>query len=210
MRLLTMLLIFTSMSIAQAENKIKMYFTNEELVKIIQIYSKASGQKFIVDPGVRGKVSIFVQEPVSIEEGFNHLSSALALNGYAISKQGDTMVVKASRNIQRDLIEVSTERPAIKPERMYTWVYNVKHMTPGAISSDLRNLMSRDGEIAVSSSTNHFIFTDWVTNLNRIADLLKEIDKPLDASTVKLIEASKKEKSDRKKSQMDLKLKTED
>ena len=36
-----------------------MYFKEEEILKIIEIYSKASGQKFVVDPGVRGKVSIF-------------------------------------------------------------------------------------------------------------------------------------------------------
>jgi len=178
---------------ANAQEKIKMYYNNEEITKIIEVYSKASGQKFIVDPGVRGKVSIFLQDAVTVEEAFNHLSSALALNGFAISKQGDTMVVKNARAIQRDLIEVSTQLPNLKPERMYTWVYTLKHVPASSVNRDLRIITSRDGEMSVNPSLNQLVITDWVSNLNRVADLLKEVDKPVDPAVAKLVEASKKD-----------------
>ena len=182
-----------------AENKIKMYFNNDEITKIIEIYSKASGQKFIIDPGVRGKISIFLQEEVTLEEAFNHLSSALAINGYAISKQGDTMVVKSGRNIQRDYIETSTSKPSLKPERMYTWIYTFKNVTAESVNRDLRILPSKDGEMSVYSSANQLIITDWTSNLNRIADILKEIDVKVSPETSKLVEASKKEQKEKRK-----------
>jgi type II secretory pathway component GspD/PulD (secretin) len=201
MKFLTLILAVFTMVTAQAEDKIKMYYNNEELTKVIEVYSKASGQKFVVDPSVRGKISIFLQEPVAIPEAFNQLSSALAVNGFAISKQGDTMVIKSARNIQRDFIEVSTERPSLKPERMYTWIYNVKNLPADNINRDLRILMSRDGEMAVNANTNQIVFTDWVSNLNRVAELMKEIDKQVDPATAKLVEASKKEREVRRKEQ---------
>lgn len=202
MKSFALVLTIFAMSFAHAEDKMKMYFNNEDLTKIIEMYSKASGQKFVVDPLVRGKISIFLQEPVSVEEAFNQLSTALAINGYAISKQGDTMVIKSARNIQRDLVEVSTEKPAIKPERMYTWIYTLKHQSADSINRDLRILTSKDGEMSIYANTNQLIFTDWVSNLNRIADLMKEIDKPVDPATAKLVEASKKDKDARKKEQV--------
>ena len=177
---------------AHAEEKMKMNFTNEELVKIIQAYSKASGQKFVVDPGVRGKVSILIPEPVTLPEAFNQLSSALALNGYAISKQEDTMIITSARNIQRNLIEVSSERPALKPERMYSWVYNAKHASVSQINRDLRILPSRDGEMNIYEPGNQMIITDWASNLNRIAEVLKQIDAPVSPETSKLVAESKK------------------
>jgi general secretion pathway protein D len=169
-----------------------MTFNNEELGKVVEAYAKATGQKFIIDPGVRGRVTILLPEAISQDEAFNQLSSALALNGFAISKQGDTMVIKSARNIQRDLIEVSTQRPSIKPERMYTWIYKPKYLPVTTLARDLRILNSRDGEVSVNASTNQLIFCDWVSNLNRVADLLTELDKPVDASTAKLIEQSRK------------------
>lgn len=190
--LLVCLVSFLSLSVFAADAKMKMYFNNEEIVKIIEKYSKASGQKFVVDPGVRGRVSIFIQDEVTIEEAFNQLSSALALNGFGISKQGDTMVVKAGRNIQRDLIEVSTQRPSLKPERMYSWIYTFKNISAESVNRDLRILPSKDGEMNVHAATNQIIFSDWTSNLNRIADVLKEIDKKPDPEVAKLIEAGNK------------------
>ena len=194
MKLISIILLVFGLSVARAEEKIKMYFNNEELTKIIEIYSKASGQKFLLDPSVRGRVSIFIQEPVALEEAFNQVSSALAVNGLAISKQGDTMVVKSARNIQRDLIEVSSQRPTLKPERMYTWVYTVKHLPANSINRDLRILTSKDGELAVNEKTNQLLISDWASNLNRIAEILKEVDKPIDPPTAKLVEMSKKDR----------------
>lgn len=199
MKYFVLLFIIISTQISFAQAKMKMNFTNLEITKIIEDYSKASGQKFIVDPGVRGRISIFVQEAVTLEEAFNHLSSALAVNGFAMSKQGDTIVVKAARNIQRDLIEVSTVRPTLKPERMYSWVYTVKNFTAEQISKDFRIITSKDGEMNLSTNTNQLIITDWTSNLNRIADLFEEIDKKVDPSTAKLVELSQKQREMRMK-----------
>ncbi len=192
MKTMVIILTFSLLSFAETNSKMKMYFNNEDLIKIIEQYSKASGQKFVIDPGVRGKISIFLQDPVTLDEAFNQMSSALAINGYAISKQGDTMIIKSARNIQRDLIEVSTQRPTLKPERMYSWVYTFKNISAEQVNRDLRILPSKDGEMSVNSATNQVIFTDWSANLNRIGDLLAELDKKVDPEVAKIVETNKK------------------
>ena len=201
MRFLMAFLMMGAFSFAQAADKIKMDFNNEEITKLIEIYSKASGQKFIMEANVRGKVSIFLPEPVTVEEAFNHLSSALALNGYAISKQGDTMIINSARNIQRDLIEVGTEVPSLKPERMYTWIYTFKYASANAINRDLRILSSKDGELTVSERTNQIVMTDWVSNIHRVAEIFKEVDKKLEPSVAKIVDSSKKDSDQRRKEQ---------
>lgn len=194
----TLLAFFTIASLAfAAESKIKMSYDNAEITKVLESYSKATGQKFVVDPGVRGRVSIFLQEPVTPQEAFNHLSSALALNGFAISKQGDTMIVKSARNIQRDLIEVSTERPGLTPQRMYTWIYTFKYISAEMVSRDLRILPSKDGEMNTNAATNQIIISDWVTNLNRIGDIFKEIDKKMDPETAKIVDSVKRKNKEK-------------
>ncbi len=192
MKCLILLLTITSLTFAAGNEKIKMYFNDAEITKIVEVYSKATGQKFVIDPGVRGRISIFIQEPISTEEAFNHLSSALAVNGYGISKQGDTMIVESGRNVQRDLIEVSTERPSLTPQRMYTWIYTFKNTSAEEVNRDLRILPSKDGEMNVYASTNQVIITDWVTNLNRVAEILKEVDKKPSTDIAKLVEVAKK------------------
>ena len=175
-----------------ADKKMKMNFSNEDITKVIEAYSKASEQTFIIDPSVRGKISIFNADSVELSEAYNQLSTALAVNGFGISKQENTFVVKPARNIQRDLIEVTNEVPALKPERMVTWVLNLKNLPAKTVLREFRNLSSRDGEITVSTHTNQIILTDWASNLVKIAELFKQIDKPTDPKVTKYVEQNKK------------------
>lgn len=183
--LIASVLLFSGFPVSAA-NEIKFNFVDQSLTKIVEEYSKASGQNFVVDPGVRGKATILVKGNISLQEAFNHLSSALAMNGYAISKQENTMVIKSARNIQRDLIDVTSEMPALKPERMHTWIYQAKNLSVSMLNRDLRIMSSKDGEMSALSATNQLIFSDWTSNLHRIAKILEALDKPVDPAIAKL------------------------
>src|SRR5665213_3141793 len=72
-------------------------FKDAEIAKVLSEYSHASGQKFILDPAVKGHVTILNPGPVTLDEAFNQLSTALALNSLGVSKQNDQMVVMQAR-----------------------------------------------------------------------------------------------------------------
>ena len=181
-----------------AEEKIKMNFLNEEIPKIVEFYSKASGQKFILDATVRGKVTILNPSEVSLDEAFSLISEGLAINGYAVVKNGDVFTVKNARSAQRDNIQVSSEVPTAKPQRMATWVINLKNITANDVQKDLRLLTSSYGELAAVANSNQLVITDWTSNLQRVAELIKQVDKPMDPSVAKLVAQSLKERKERK------------
>jgi general secretion pathway protein D len=171
-------LIFGSAALAAENKNIDFSYKDAELVKVIGDYSRASGQKFIIDPGVHGKITIMNPGPVSVPEAFNQLSSALALNSIGISKQDDTMIVMQSRAIERNLIDVGQELPVMKPERMFTWVINLKYTSADEVNKQLRILTSKDGELVPYTHNNQIYVTDWVSNLYRIQKIMREIDIP--------------------------------
>jgi type II secretory pathway component GspD/PulD (secretin) len=82
---------------------------------------------------------------------------------------------------------------------MYTWIYTFKNVSAEQFNRDMRIMASRDGEMSVNTTTNQILFTDWTSNLNRIAALLKELDKPVDPNAAKIVAAAKKEREARKK-----------
>lgn len=161
-----------------AKNKMGFTYKDADVIKVIEDYSSASGQKFVIDSNVKGKVTTFNPEQVSLEEAFNQLSMVLAANRLAISKQGDVMMVGESRRIQRNLIEVGTELPTLKPEKMFTWVINLKYVSADQVNRELRILTSADGELVPFQSRNQLLVTDWVSNLHRISAIIAQIDKP--------------------------------
>lgn len=193
--LFTALLI--SFSLAHADDKMKFNFVNEELTKIIEQYSKASGQKFIIDPVVRGKITFLNPTDVTLEEAYNQLSTGLALNGYAIVKQGDNFIIRNARSAQRDNLEVVSTLPSIKPERMATYVIAIKNVSASEVISQIRMLSSSYGEISALENTNQIIITDWTPNLNRVNEIIKKIDVPMDKSILKIVTEAKKERKER-------------
>ncbi|NJL24479.1 MAG: hypothetical protein HC902_04470 [Calothrix sp. SM1_5_4] len=58
--------------------KLKFNYRNADLLKVLEDYSQASGQKFVISPDARGKVTIINREPVDLKEAFNQLSTAMA------------------------------------------------------------------------------------------------------------------------------------
>lgn len=183
--LLSALLSALTFSVFATEKTIDFSFRDVEVTDAIKKYASASGQKFIVDPMVRGKITVMNPGPVTISEAFNQLSSALALSGLAISHQDDNFIVNSARNTQRSLIEVSSELPALKPERMYTWVINLKNVKAEDVNKQLRILPSKDGELVAFQPRNQILVTDWVSNLHRIAKIVGEVDKPAEKPTAK-------------------------
>ncbi len=176
---------------------IKFNFANDDLTKMIDVYSIAANQKFVVDPSVHGKATISQANDVSNEEAFNLLSSALAINGFAISKQGDTMIVKSARNIQKDLIETVSNVPELKPERMVTYIVTLKNISADEARRELNFLPSKDGEMTVILASNQLILTDFTSNLNHIDTIIKQIDIPADPKMAKLVDGWKKERLQR-------------
>lgn len=191
-----MVLVFVTPLFLFAATTMPFSYNDQEITKAIQDYAKVSGKTFVVDPVVRGKISIYTADKVSVEEAYELLSSALAVNGYAISIQNNTYVVKSARNIQRDLIEVTTKLPTLKPERMVSYIVSFKHLNADDVMRDLRIFPSKDGEMVATSFANQVIFTDWASNLHRIDRTIKEIDRPIDT---KYQAALKKKYSDIRK-----------
>ncbi|MCB0422390.1 MAG: general secretion pathway protein GspD, partial [Bdellovibrionales bacterium] len=140
-------------------------------------YSKLSGKQFVFTDHVKGRVTIAAPGKVHLDEAFNLLSLALAHQGYAISEQGSVNVISTARNLQRSFIPVVRKLPKLQPEKMVTYVRSLKHIKAESISKKVRMLSSRDGEMSIGPH-NELIFTDWISNLHRVENLLKELDEP--------------------------------
>lgn len=162
--------------IAHAESMVNFSYKDGEVRDMIANYSKLSGKKFVVDPSVRGRADILNDQKVSLDEAFALMSSALALNGFAITLQGDTYVVQTARNVQRSYLQVTSELPAMKPERMVSYLYTTKFLPAQTINQNLRILASKDGEI-IPVGANKILLTDWASNLHRISQTLAMIDR---------------------------------
>ncbi len=153
-------------------------FDSAEITEVIRVYAEAARERFLVEPRVRGKVTIITHAPVRLDEAYHLMSSALARLGFAIVKKDGFSIVLHARGSLSEISEVVTYLPDIKPERILTYVVKLHNFSADDFFKNFRAMVSSDGDMRASPGGKQLIITDWVSSLYRIDKILQEVDKP--------------------------------
>ncbi|MFZ4403863.1 MAG: type II secretion system secretin GspD [Pseudobdellovibrionaceae bacterium] len=153
-------------------------FPNVEITDIAKAISELTGKNFIVDPGVRGKITIIAPSKITVAEAYKAFLSALAINGYTVVPSGGFLKIKSARNAQRDSIETYSGAYYPTSDQMITKIIHLKHILADQVNRDLRILTSKDGDMAVYPATNSIILSDFGSNIDRVMKILNQLDVP--------------------------------
>ena len=139
----------------------------------IQDVAQATGQTFIIDPRVQGKVSISSREPLSRTELFEVMLSTLRANGL--------VAVPAGSGVYRITPE---EGAAAQPSSLSgsggygfsTQVFRLRNIDAASAAETLKPLIGRQGVVMPSPRGNLIVVADYADNLARIRSLLAQVD----------------------------------
>ena len=153
-------------------------YPNAEVTDVIKAISQLTGKNFIIDPSVRGKISIVAPTQITVAEAYKAFLSALAINGFTVVPSGKFLKVKSARNAQRDSIETYSGKYYPSSDVMITRIIHLKHISAEEVNKRLRILPSKDGEMTPYEPTNSIIISDYGSNIERIMKIIGELDRP--------------------------------
>lgn len=153
-------------------------FPNVEITDVIKAISELTGKNFIIDPGVRGKITIVAPSKITVAEAYKAFLSALAINGFTVVPSGSFLKIKSARNAQRDSIETYSGSYYPNSDQMITRIIHLKHIQAEQVNRDLRILSSKDGEMSVYTATNSLILSDYGSNIDRVMKIINQLDVP--------------------------------
>lgn len=153
-------------------------YPNADILEIVKAISELTGKNFIVDPGVRGKVTIIAPTKITVAEAYKAFLSALAINGFTIVKMGPFLKIRSARNAQRDNIETYSGDYYPDSDQMITRIIHLKHISAEEVSKNLRIIPSKDGEMSPYPPTNSLIISDFGANVDRVSKIIKQLDIP--------------------------------
>src|SRR5213594_3153836 len=78
---------------AQQPQRLTLNFANTEIEAVARAMADFTGRTFIVDPRVKGTVTLTVERPVSAEQALAALSAALRLQNIALVDSGGVIRV---------------------------------------------------------------------------------------------------------------------
>ena len=153
-------------------------FPNADIADIVKAISELTGRNFMLDPGVRGKVTIIAPSKITVAEAYKMFLSALAIHGYAIVPSDGYYKIRPSRAAQRDSIETYSGTYYPNTDQMITKIIHLKYISADEVLKQFRNLATKDGDINAYAPTNSLIISDFGTNVDRIVKIINQLDVP--------------------------------
>ncbi len=161
------------------DSLISLDFDNVDLKVVIKYVSEVTGQNFLVDDKVRGRVTLISPTKIPVAELLPVLESLLELHGFAAVPAGKVTKIVPLREVKQRGIETDVGRDprGIPPiDRMVTHLVPLKYADINDIRNMLAPLISKDGNITAYGPTNTIILTDLASNINRLVKIIQEVD----------------------------------
>ena len=149
----------------------------------VQDAARVTGQTFIVDGRVTGKVSVVTDRPLSRSEYFEVFLSTLRANGLvAIPIRSGGYRVQPADGAATQPTRVGSARAA--PSQFVTEVFRLRSIDATTAVDTLRPLVSREGSITANRNANSLVVADYADNIRRIRDLIRQIDRDSAATQI--------------------------
>jgi len=165
-------LIFTS-GISFAKS-VTLNMKGADINAVISTVAEATGKNFIIDPRVKGKVTIISTKPLNKDQLYQVFLAILDVHGFSAVPSGNNVV-----KILPDSDAKHSGTPSIgKGEEMVTRVVEIKHIAAAQLVPILRPLVPPQGHLAAHAQTNVLIIADRVSNIQRLMKIIEKVDEP--------------------------------
>ncbi len=155
-------------------------FVNADMESVIKAVGHYTGMTFIIDPRVKGTLTLVSERTLSKAQAFALLTSALRLQGYAVvTGDGYAKVVpEAEAKLQASPTQVGTNGARARGDQVATQVYRLQHESAANLTAVLRPLISPNNSIMADPGNNSLVVTDYADNLRRLSKIIAALDAP--------------------------------
>ncbi|WCT72882.1 type II secretion system secretin GspD [Sphingomonas naphthae] len=143
-----------------------------EIADVAEQISRITGRTLILDPGVKGQVTVTSAEPLSVNGVWELFQSVLRVHGFAAVKSGRAWRVIPQANAVRD----SGTAGARGAQDFVTRLIRLQNVPAEQAARVFRPLVANFGNIESLASPNAIVVTDYADNVRRIESLARSLD----------------------------------
>jgi len=160
------------------DNVMSLSFNNADIDSVISAISRVINKSIIVDPKVKGTITLNSQQALSQNEIIEHLATALRLNGFALveTPNGYRVVTEADAKLQST--QTFTSKNNVVGDQIITRVIKLNYESAPNVVALLRPLVSPNNTINALPGNNSILITDYASNINRIEKIIQSVDSP--------------------------------
>ena len=162
-------------SFAKDEQTWKVNLKDADIKAFISQVANITGYSFVIDPRVKGKVTIISDTSMGKREVYEMFQSVLNVHGFtAIPAGGIIKVMQQNNSKQEGGMPIGLGKR--KSEQLITQVIQIKDTPALDLVPILRPMVAKYGHLAGVKSANALIVTDHASNVRRIEKIIERLD----------------------------------
>lgn len=170
---------------AETKDKVLLNFVDADIQAVISALSRFLGKNFLMDPRVKGQITLVSDGEIPSATAYDMLGAALRMRGFTIVDVGKVsrVVPVADAKLQGSSVNAAAPRGGIG-----TRTFRLAYENADALVPVLKPMIAPESSIAAYAANNTLVITDYIDNLERIARIIESIDTPasLDTDIVKI------------------------
>jgi general secretion pathway protein D len=165
---------------------ITLNFVGAEIEAVARTMGVITGRTMVVDPRVRGTITLSSEKPQSPAAAYSQFMAALRLQGYTVVESAgiSKVVPEAEGKLQGSVVTVTPDQPT--GNQIVTQIFRLDHESALNMVPVLRPLISPNNTINVNPGSNSLVITDYADNLRRLGRIIAAMDMP-NATDVEVI-----------------------
>ncbi|WP_447784814.1 type II secretion system secretin GspD [Pseudomonas germanica] len=159
------------------DQPVTLNFVDADIQAVVRALARSTGQQFLVDPRVKGTLTLVSEGQVPARQAYDMLLAALRMQGFSVVDVGGVaqVVPEADAKLLGGPI-YSADKPA--GNGMLTRTFRLQYENAVNLIPVLRPIVSPNNPINAYPGNNTIVITDYAENLTRVAQLIASIDSP--------------------------------
>ena len=163
---------------AMAAERVRINFRDADIRSVIESVAEITGESFVLDPRVKGKVTIIAPEAIDSTLLYQAILSSLQVQGFQAIKDGAvTRIVPFNQSFNFAGGGQNT---------LVTEILKVRYVQAATLIPVLKPMMSNGARLQAYNQSNYLVVSDIRANVERLKTLLNEMDDP-DHTAVEVI-----------------------
>ena len=153
-------------------------FVNADIEGVTRAMSVILKQQFVVDPRVKGTITLYTEEPLSPRDAYLNFLAALRGLGFTVVEVAGLYKVVPEADAKLQTGTVSVGEVSRKGDQVISQIFKLNHENANNLVPVLRPLISPNNTINANPGNNSLVITDYADNLQRIAKIIAAMDTP--------------------------------
>lgn len=151
------------------------------MTEYIKFVSQLTNKNFVFnDEDLQFKITVISEQPTSVDNIMAALLQELRIHGLMVIEQGNNIIIHKSDKT-RGPVKVVKGDEKESHAQLVTRVFQLDSIPADKMQEIVTPIMSAQALVQVLPDTNNMLVTDFTDNVNRIADLIRALDKPTTA-----------------------------